>query len=315
MDKQRNAAIWTGIALVITLVLGYLLIADIGLPGGRPLTTLSPRGDKSQNIQDLIIPVFAIAGLVFIFVEIGLIWLARRFRRSDDDVDGVDEPEQVHGNTRLEIGWTVVPALLLAVLAVFNVQSILYMDDAEDPLEITVIGQQLIGDPGNRMELAAAERRKWRRCLTESAGVTHQHSRRERELRRDGLGVSCRCRLSAAELARVERSTGQLAARHPVSRGRRDSFASGSAGVGRCLLPRCHLATRGPPPLPGDPCGRRCPPWRCRGHGSGPAGVREPLQLDVSAAGLVPVLRNCLADRPVARSRLAMVVHLSLIHI
>ena len=57
MDKKRNAAIWTGIALVITLVLGYLLIADIGLPGGRPLTTLSPRGDKSQNIQDLIIPV------------------------------------------------------------------------------------------------------------------------------------------------------------------------------------------------------------------------------------------------------------------
>ena len=67
MDKKRNAAIWTGIALVITLVLGYLLIADIGLPGGRPLTTLSPRGDKSQNIQDLIIPVFAIAwGALFL---------------------------------------------------------------------------------------------------------------------------------------------------------------------------------------------------------------------------------------------------------
>ncbi len=142
MDKKRNAAIWTGIALVITLVLGYLLIADIGRPGGRPLTTLSPQGDKSQNIQDLIIPVFAIAGLVFIIVEIGLVWLVRRFRRTDDEVDGVEEPEQVHGNTKLEIGWTVVPALLLAVLAVFNVQSILYMDDAEDPLEITVIGQQ-----------------------------------------------------------------------------------------------------------------------------------------------------------------------------
>jgi cytochrome c oxidase subunit 2 len=142
VDKKRNAAIWTGIALFITLVLGYLLIADIGLPGGRPLTTLSPRGDKSQNIQNRIIPVFAIAGLVFIFVEIGLVWLVRRFRRADDEVDGVDEPEQVHGNTKLEIGWTVVPALLLAVLAVFNVQSILYMDDAEDPIDITVIGQQ-----------------------------------------------------------------------------------------------------------------------------------------------------------------------------
>ncbi len=142
MDKKRNAAIWTAIGLVITLVLGYLLIRNIGVPEGRPLTTLSPRGDKSQNIQDLIVPVFAIAGVVFIVVEIGLVWLVRRFRRTDEDEDGVEEPEQVHGNTRLEIGWTVVPALLLAVLAVFNVQSILYMDDAEDPLEITVIGQQ-----------------------------------------------------------------------------------------------------------------------------------------------------------------------------
>jgi cytochrome c oxidase subunit 2 len=75
-------------------------------------------------------------------VEIGLVWLVRRFRDNGDAEEGVEEPEQVHGNTKLEITWTVVPALLLAVLAVFNVQSILYMDDAEDPLEITVIGQQ-----------------------------------------------------------------------------------------------------------------------------------------------------------------------------
>jgi cytochrome c oxidase subunit 2 len=142
VDNKRKAAIWTGVALVITLVLGYLLIADIGRPGGRPLTTLSPQGDKAQNIQELIIPVFIIAGLVFILVEIGLVWLVRRFRDNGDAEEGVEEPEQVHGNTKLEITWTVVPALLLAVLAVFNVQSILYMDDAEDPLEITVIGQQ-----------------------------------------------------------------------------------------------------------------------------------------------------------------------------
>lgn len=142
MDKKRSAIIWTAVAFVVVVFVGWLMVRDIGLPGGRPLTTLSPRGDKAQNIQDLIIPVFAIAGLVFVLVEVGLVYLVRRFRRTKDDVDGVDEPEQVHGNTRLEIGWTIVPSLLLAVLAVFNVQSILYMDDAEDPLEVTVIGQQ-----------------------------------------------------------------------------------------------------------------------------------------------------------------------------
>ena len=142
MRNKRKSTIATTIGLIVVLVAGYLLVRNIGLPEGRPLTTLSPRGDKSQSIQNLIIPVFAIAGLVFVLVEVGLIWLVTRFRRNSDDVEGVDEPEQVHGNTKLEIGWTVFPALLLAVLAVFNVQTILAMDDAEDPLEVTVIGQQ-----------------------------------------------------------------------------------------------------------------------------------------------------------------------------
>ncbi len=142
MRNKRNSTIATAIGLVVVLGAIYLMVRDIGLPEGRPLTTLSPRGEKSQSIQNLIIPVFAIAGLVFVFVEVGLIWLTARFRRNPEDVEGVDEPEQVHGNTKLEIGWTIVPALLLAVLAVFNVQTILAMDDAEDPLEVTVIGQQ-----------------------------------------------------------------------------------------------------------------------------------------------------------------------------
>jgi cytochrome c oxidase subunit II len=144
--NKRSSAIWTTIALVVVLVLGFLLIRDIGKGSdtdvSRPLTILSPEGDKSWMLFDLMVPVFLIAAIVFVVVIVGLVWLASRFKRNDDDVDGVDEPEQVHGNTKLEIGWTLAPALVLAVLAVFNVQSILAFDDAEDPLEITVIGQQ-----------------------------------------------------------------------------------------------------------------------------------------------------------------------------
>lgn len=142
MRNKRNSIIWTGAALVVVLFFGWLLIRNIGLPGGRPLTTLSPAGPKAQNIQDLIIPVFIIAGIVFVLVEVGLVFLASRFRSRGDADEPEPEPEQVHGNTKLEIGWTLVPAAVLAVLAVFNVQTILAMDDAEDPLEVTVIGQQ-----------------------------------------------------------------------------------------------------------------------------------------------------------------------------
>ena len=39
-------------------------------------------------------------------------------------------PEQLHGNTKLEIGWTALPAVILAFLAVFTVSTIL--DLAQD---------------------------------------------------------------------------------------------------------------------------------------------------------------------------------------
>jgi cytochrome c oxidase subunit 2 len=143
--NKRSAAIWAILATAVLLGFGYWLVLDVGKADGdvqRPLNTLAPRGDKAWLIFDLMWPVFAVAGLVFVAVMVGLLWIARRFKGSDDDVEGVDEPEQVHGNTKLEIGWTVAPALLLAFLAVFNVQTILAMDDAEDPLDVTVIGNQ-----------------------------------------------------------------------------------------------------------------------------------------------------------------------------
>jgi cytochrome c oxidase subunit II len=145
VPNKRIATIWTAITLVVVVVLGYLMVADLGKSTGdvtRPLNTLAPEGDKAWMIFDLMKPVFIVAAVVFIAVEVGLVWMAFRYKRNDDDVEGVDEPEQIHGNTKLEIGWTLAPALVLAVLAVFNVQSILAFEESDDPLEITVIGQQ-----------------------------------------------------------------------------------------------------------------------------------------------------------------------------
>jgi cytochrome c oxidase subunit II len=142
MRNKRNATIIAVVSAVVLTFFLWLIVRDIGLPNGRPLTTLSPQGEQAVLIQNLSIPVFIVAGVIFLIVQVGIIWLVARFRRGKDDVDGVDEPEQVHGNTPLEIAWTVVPALILAVLAVFNVQTILALPNADDPIEITVVGQQ-----------------------------------------------------------------------------------------------------------------------------------------------------------------------------
>ncbi len=143
MRNKRNATIAAVIGTVGLVVFFWLIVRNIGDPAGHPLNTLAPRGRQSQDIQNLVIPVFAVAAVIFILVEVAIIWMVVRFRRNHDDVDGEDEPAQTHGNTPLEIGWTVVPALILAVLAVFNVQTILALDDTgPKPLEVTVVGQQ-----------------------------------------------------------------------------------------------------------------------------------------------------------------------------
>src|SRR5205823_12304560 len=65
-----------------------------------------------------------------------------RFRRRRAD----EMPAQVHGNTRLEITWTVLPSLILLVIAVPSMQTI-FASDAPPPtatnlLHVRVIGHQ-----------------------------------------------------------------------------------------------------------------------------------------------------------------------------
>ncbi len=142
MRNKRNAAITAGIAFVVLVVGLWWILRDIGSPVGFPLNTLAPAGKQNWEIFNLVKWIFALAGVVFLAVEVGVLWMVVRFKRNSDDVDGVDEPVQTHGHTALEIGWTLVPALLLAVLAVFNVSSLIKLQEKTDPIQVRVIGQQ-----------------------------------------------------------------------------------------------------------------------------------------------------------------------------
>ncbi|MGI9578961.1 MAG: cytochrome c oxidase subunit II [Microthrixaceae bacterium] len=143
MRNKRNATIALVLGVIACLVGGWLLLRGATSLVTFPLNTLNPQGRKADDIFSLVILVFAIAGVIFILVEVGMLWMLARFRRNDDDVDGIDEPVQVHGRTGLEIGWTIVPAVILAVLAVFNANTILKMDDVSDnAIDVTVVGQQ-----------------------------------------------------------------------------------------------------------------------------------------------------------------------------
>lgn len=105
----------------------------------------TPEGEKAEQINQLQVPVFIIAGVVGVVVAVLLgaaIVTGVRRRRAD-----AEDPVQLEGNFKLEIGWTIAPAVLLAVIAVFTVGTLFELDDAEaapelEDMAITVYGQQ-----------------------------------------------------------------------------------------------------------------------------------------------------------------------------
>ncbi len=124
------------LAIVAPLVLALAACAE-----DAPLDTLDPKGPEARTIDKLVDPVFLIAGLVFVFVQVGVLVLVWRFRKRKDDDDSL--PSQVHGNTKLELGWTLLPALLLAGVGGASVLTLLDLDDRPaDAQEVTVVGQQ-----------------------------------------------------------------------------------------------------------------------------------------------------------------------------
>lgn len=127
---------------LLLLVVAAALVLLSACADNAPLDTLEPQGPEARSIDRLLNPVLWVAGAVFVFVEFGVLWLALRFRRRRDDDDTV-VPEQTHGNTRLEIGWTILPALILAGVAVATIATLFRLsDEPEGALEVKVYGQQ-----------------------------------------------------------------------------------------------------------------------------------------------------------------------------
>jgi len=120
---------------------------------------LRPAGKYSHEILDLTRPFFWIAVVIGIGVIGGTIFVALRFREKEGEERAV---RQVHGNTVLEISWTVIPAVILAVMAVPTVATIFNLakkPTGADVVHVTVTARQWwwqfhYDDPGNGVETA-----------------------------------------------------------------------------------------------------------------------------------------------------------------
>jgi cytochrome c oxidase subunit 2 len=111
-----------------------------GCASDAPQDSLNPKGSQARTIDDLIMPIFAVAGVVLVIVVVAIGYCVFRFR---DRPDRDEMPEQTHGKPALEIGLTIAPAVLLAVIGVFTVKTIFDLEEQpDDALQIDVVGQQ-----------------------------------------------------------------------------------------------------------------------------------------------------------------------------
>jgi len=88
-----------------------------------PETTLKPQGPETRYIDHLFFPVFWIAVAIFCLVAGLTLYCIIRFRERA----GAPAPRQTHGNTKLEITWTVIPFLLLVGVGTASVIGIFHL--------------------------------------------------------------------------------------------------------------------------------------------------------------------------------------------
>lgn len=100
-------------AIALTAIASLVILMLAACSPEHPQSTFGDGGPVARSQANLFNLIFWIAVAVFIVVEGVIVYTAIRYRRRDDSI-----PRQVHGNTKLEIAWTVIPSIVIAAIAV-----------------------------------------------------------------------------------------------------------------------------------------------------------------------------------------------------
>jgi cytochrome c oxidase subunit 2 len=106
----------------------------------NPMTTVRPRSDLGQWIDDIFMLISWTTLVIFIAVEALLVYACWRFRARP----GAPAPRQTHGHTPLEVGWTVAFAVVLLIIGIPTVRIIFKTQEAPaaTALRVDVAGKQ-----------------------------------------------------------------------------------------------------------------------------------------------------------------------------
>jgi cytochrome c oxidase subunit 2 len=133
------------LVLVCVILLG-LLAAEAALGSNGGIAPQTPRSPNAGRIEDIYWLLLAITGAIFVLVEGALVVFVVRFRSRGRT--RASEGPQIHGATRLELIWTVIPVLILAAIASFvfyklpGIKNVPKASAADPNLKIRVEGHQ-----------------------------------------------------------------------------------------------------------------------------------------------------------------------------
>ena len=113
-------------------------VAGAAQPEPWQIDLQEPAGSIAQKATDLHNLLLIIISLISVFVLALLVYVGWRFRR-----DANPTPSRTTHNTTIEILWTVIPVLILVVIAVPSFRLLYYMDETKNAeMVIKVTGNQ-----------------------------------------------------------------------------------------------------------------------------------------------------------------------------
>jgi cytochrome c oxidase subunit 2 len=133
-----------GARSIVTLLVPilFLVVAIVLFPSTAVAQTDSPLNPASPNaaaIAELFLIIIGIAFVIFVVVEGALFYALFRYRQREGQTPG-----QFTGNLRLEIIWTAIPAIILAVVFFLTARTVFAITSPPtgDPIDVQVRAYQ-----------------------------------------------------------------------------------------------------------------------------------------------------------------------------
>jgi cytochrome c oxidase subunit II len=133
--------------VILALLAGLaLVLAGSAFASGGGFSPVAPRSANAERIETTYWFIFGFAAAIFLIVEVSLVVFILRFRSRGRSRE-VEGP-QIRGHARLELVWTAVPVLILALIAVFvfyklpGIKDVPKAGAAGSQLQVDVEGRQ-----------------------------------------------------------------------------------------------------------------------------------------------------------------------------